>query len=90
MQTDEADLIVGAFYWVQPALDPDRAQEWEYFAQPARFYGRDEHGRLLWQCINQDDWTDWTMRWIGPRIVSPLGDEDDRLAKENAGPDDHP
>ena len=78
-------LLVGAFYWVQPTLDPDRAMEWEYYTQPARFYGYSENGDALWQCIGMEDPSNWPMCWVGPRIEAP-SDEAERIAVQNEPP----
>lgn len=86
---DRDDLVPGAFYWAMPALDPDRRQEWEYFTQPVRFVGRDETGEPIWQCIGMDGMTDWSMRYIGPRIISP-DSEEQRIAVGNNDPDGSP
>lgn len=86
-ETEEADLIVGAFYWAMPTLDPDNRECWEYFCQPMRFHGKNEDGNLMWHCIAFADPSDWPMRWIGPRIESPLGDEADRMALGNRAPE---
>jgi hypothetical protein len=70
--TDRADLVVGAFYWVLPVFDPDTDLDWQNEVQPAsRLAGRSDDGSLLWDCIGLDEPSDWTMRWIGERIVSP-------------------
>lgn len=84
-ETDESDLIVGAFYWAMPVNDPDLVEKWEYYCQPVRFWGRSETGEPLWQSIvSGDEPNDYGMRWIGPRIISPMGDEDERIALGNS------
>jgi hypothetical protein len=80
---DESELVVGAFYWAIPANDPDIVYRWEYHCQPVRFWGRNEAGDAMWQCIGMRDVSEWPMRWIGPRLISPFGDEDERMTKGN-------
>jgi hypothetical protein len=65
----EDDLIVGHFYWVMPALDVDRLDEWEAAIQPARFAGRRDDGQLLWHCLNIDGPSDWPMRLIDQEVT---------------------
>lgn len=65
------DLIIGRFYWVQPAFDPDTEAEWEAEMQPARFAGKDANGNLLWNCLAVDGVSQWPMRWIGGEIGMP-------------------
>lgn len=76
--TEEADLVPGKFYWVMPAHDPDRKEEWEYYAQPARFRGF-INGADVWDCIgvesSPDCPNDWPVRWIGEEIMPPDGAE---------------
>lgn len=86
-RTERDDLIVGAFYWVMPANDPDLVEAWEFYTQPARFHGRDAvTGELRWQYIGVEGPSTWSARFIGPRIVSPEG-EDERISKGNDPPD---
>lgn len=63
-------LIVGRFYWVVPAFDPDTDAEWESEMQPARYAGKDANGNLLWNCLGVDGVSDWPMRWIGGEVAN--------------------
>lgn len=81
--TSEYDLVPGAFYWIMPADDPDTVSEWEHYVQPARFVGVDSGGNLVWNWLAVDDSSTWPVRWIGPRIISPFGDENRRMACGN-------
>ena len=65
------DLIVGRFYWVMPAFDPDADAEWESEMQPARYAGKDASGNQLWNCLGIDGASDWPMRLIGAEIFAP-------------------
>jgi hypothetical protein len=69
--TEEANLIVGRFYWVIPAFDPDTDADWETSVQPARFAGTNAAGELLWNCLTIDGNSSWPMRWIGGEITPP-------------------
>lgn len=71
VQYQDRQLIVGRFYWVQPANDPDIApgNGWEWYEQPARFAGESATGELLWNYLNQEGPSDWHIRWIGDEIV---------------------
>lgn len=66
--TEEADLTIGAFYWVILVLDPDTTEEWEHEAQPARYDGLSEDEEHAWHCLNFEGKSTWPMRWIGPEI----------------------
>ena len=69
--TTETDLIIGKFYWVQPALDPGTDAEWEAEIQPARFAGKNSESALLWNYLAIEGDSDWPMRWIGGEIEAP-------------------
>lgn len=86
MADREDELVVGAFYWAMPVLDPDREFDWEFFPQPVRFVGRDNDGNPLWQCINLSGVSDWPMRYIGERLIEPTSEEK-RLLVANNDPD---
>ena len=68
------ELKVGSFYWVKPHWDVDAPpdEEWTNQEQPARYAGKDEQGRDLWQFIdggnasNHDE--PWGVRWVGEEI----------------------
>lgn len=64
---DERELIIGAFYWVLIALDPD-GEDWENEKMPGRFIGYAENGDERFQTIGCED-TEWPVRWIGEQIV---------------------
>jgi len=49
MSTDK--FIVGAFYMVKIALDPDCENEWENELMPARFAGYDNDGAETWNYL---------------------------------------
>lgn len=64
---DERELIIGAFYWVLIALDPD-GEDWENEKMPGRFIGFAENGDERFQTIGCED-TEWPVIWIGDEIV---------------------
>lgn len=64
------DLIVGAFYWVRIAFDPDfePGNEWVNDTQPARYAGG---GR--WNYLGIDGESDWPVIWVGEQICAAGG-----------------
>lgn len=62
--SDKRELKIGAFYWVQPALDPDTESEWEVGIQPARYAGNDK-----WNSLGVEGESDWPMKYIGDEIA---------------------
>lgn len=65
---DEANLIVGRFYWVMPVIDVDSEADWEADTQPARYAGKNDRGENLWNCLGIDGASNWPMRWIGDEV----------------------
>jgi hypothetical protein len=66
------DLVVGAFYWVVPANDPDEDIEQLTDTQPALFVGYSESGEQQWICLGLEGLTTWPMKWIGAIIYAPI------------------
>lgn len=64
------DLIVGQFYWVLPANDPDEDMGPLQAEQPALFVGwlGDQE---QWVCLGVERVSDWPMKWVGPAIEPP-------------------
>lgn len=73
-------LVVGAFYWVIPEVDPDAedrdmcdsSQEWQDEMQPARFNGWNVAGEMLWNFIGFDGSSNWPVLRIGEAIAVPI------------------
>ena len=73
---EHKQLIVGAFYWVIPEVDPDAedrdrcdaGQEWQDEIQPARFDGWNDAGEMLWNFRGFDGSSDWPVLWVGEEI----------------------
>lgn len=81
------NLEIGAFYWIQVALDPDTDTEWENQPMPARYEGGEK-----WTYLGVEGISVWPVRWVGDKIIprendgtGSVEDEAKKLAKTIAG-----
>ena len=66
----QGQLVVGKFYWVWIALDPDAEHEWDNDFMPARFAGYDEQGGETWNFLDSEA-IQWATRSIDHIAAAP-------------------